>query len=146
MDIDGFNMMKKEELLEKITRQYLESKDFNGLPLFGFESEKESIIALIREGEIEINFGDKHLNPHIKAFELDDKDTQISRIESFGFEYACAYPTRRRLKKVVDINEFKGRPFTLKIALGEPQLNYAVFDLSVLESYRNESPLCLFHR
>jgi hypothetical protein len=39
---------------------------------------------------------------------------------------------------VVDSDEFKDRPFTLKIALGEPQLNYAVFDLSVLESYRND--------
>jgi hypothetical protein len=130
--------MKKEELLKKITRQYLESKDFNGLALSGFESERENIIALIREGKIEINFGDKHPNPHIKAFELDDKDTQISKIESIGFKYACAYPTREHLKKVVDVNKFKGRPFTLKIALGEPVLNYAVFDLSVLESYRND--------
>ena len=49
-------------------------------------------------------------------------------------EYACAYPTKDHLRKVVNINEFRDRPFTLKIALGEPQLNYAAFDLSVLES------------
>lgn len=130
--------MKKEKLLEKITKQYLESRDFNGLPLSVFKSEKENIIALVREGKVEINFGDKHPNPHIKAFELDDKDTQILKIESMGFEYACAYPTKQHLKKVVNVDDFKDRPFTLKIALGEPQLNYAVFDLSVLESYRND--------
>jgi hypothetical protein len=130
--------MKKEQLLEKITKQYLGSRDFNGLPLSSFESEKENIVALVREGKIEINFGDKHPNPHIKAFELDDKDTQILKIESMGFEYACAYPTKQHLKKVVNVDDFKDRPFTLKIALGEPQLNYAVFDLSVLESYRND--------
>ena len=130
--------MKKEILLEKITNQYLGSRDFNGLPLSVFKSEKENIIALVREGKIEINFGDKHPNPHIKAFELDDKDAQILKIESIGFEYACAYPTKEHLKRVVNIDEFKDRPFTLKIALGEPVLNYAVFDLSILESYRND--------
>lgn len=130
--------MKKEKLLEKITKHYLGSRDFNGLPLSAFKCEKENIIALIREGNIEINFGDNHPNPHIKAFELDDGDTQILKIESTGFEYACAYPTKEHLKKVVNFDEFKDRPFTLKIALGEPQLNYAVFDLSVLESYRND--------
>jgi hypothetical protein len=130
--------MKKEKLLERITKHYLGSRDFNGLPISAFKREKENIITLIREGNIEINFGDNHLNPHIKAFELDDKDTQILKIESAGFEYACAYPTKKHLKKVVDSDEFKDRPFTLKIALGEPQLNYAVFDLSVLESYRND--------
>ncbi|WXG47752.1 MAG: AAA family ATPase [Candidatus Atabeyarchaeum deiterrae] len=130
--------MKKEELLEKTTYQYLKSGDFNGLALSGLKSEKENIIALVREGTIEINFGDKHRNPHIKAFELDDKDLQILKIESIGLENACAYPTRKHLERVVDINKFKDRPFTLKIALGEPQLNYAVFDLSVLEAYRND--------
>lgn len=130
--------MKKDELLEKITHQYLKSRDFNGQALSGFESEKEHLIALVREGKIEINFGDRHPNPHIKAFELDDKDTQIAKIKSIGLEYACAYPTKEHLKNVVDVNEFKDIPFTLKIALGEPVLNYAVFDLSVLESYRND--------
>jgi len=130
--------MKKDELLEKITHQYLRSREFNGQALSGFESENEHIITLVREGKIEINFGDRHPNPHIKAFELVDKDAQIAKIKSIGFEYACAYPTKEHLKSVVNINEFRDRPFTLKIALGEPVLNYAVFDLSVLEFYRND--------
>jgi hypothetical protein len=130
--------LKKDELLKKITHQYLRSREFNGQPLRGLESEKEHIISLVRESKIEINFGDRHPNPHIKALELDDKDAQIAKIKSIGFEYACAYPTKEHLKNVVDVNEFKDRPFTLKIALGEPVLNYAVFDLSVLESYRND--------
>ncbi len=49
--------MKKEKLLEKITNQYLGSRDFNGLPLSVFKSEKENIIALVREGKIEIISG-----------------------------------------------------------------------------------------
>lgn len=130
--------MKKKEILDNITEQYLSSGDFNGLPLFALKSEKENIAKLVREGKIEINFGDNHSNPHIKALELDDKDTQVLKIESIGFENACAYPTKAHLKKVVNIDEFKDRPFTLKLALGEPQLNHAVFDLSILESYKND--------
>jgi len=130
--------MKKDELLEMITHQYLRSKEFNGKDLSGFESKKDHIIALVREGKIEINFGDRHPNRHIKAFELDNKDSQIAKIKNIGLEYACAYPTKEHLKSVVDINEFRDRPFTQKIALGEPVLNYAIFDLSVLESYRND--------
>jgi hypothetical protein len=130
--------MKKKEILDKITKQYLSSGDFNGLPLSALKSEKENIIKLVREGKIEINFGDNHPNPYIKALELDDKNTQILKIESVGFKNACAYPTKAHLKKVVNIDEFKDRPFTLKLALGEPQLNYAVFDLSILESYKND--------
>jgi len=130
--------MKKEKLLEKITKQYLGSKDFNGLPLFGLNSEKKNIIALILEGKIEINFGDNHPNPHIKALKLDGKDAQILKIESTGFDNACAYPTKEHLKTVVNIDEFRDRPFTLRLALGEPQLDFAVFDPSVLESYRND--------
>lgn len=130
--------MKKNKILEMITEKYLSSEKFNGQPLRDLESEKQSIIRLIQEGKIEINFGDKHINPHIKAFELDDKDTQIEKINRIGFSNACAYPTKEHLKTVVDINKFKNKPFTLKIALGEPVLNFAAFDLSVLEFYRND--------
>lgn len=130
--------MKEDEILARITNHYLRSREFNGLPLHDLESEKENIVNLVLQGKIEINFGDKHINPHIKAFELDNKDEQIFKVNGIGLNSACAYPTKEHLKTVVDVNEFKDRPFTLKIALGEPVLNYAVFDLSVLESYRND--------
>jgi len=130
--------IKKDEMLKIITEKYLSSEEFNGQPLRGLKSEKQYIITLIQEGKIEINFGDKHPNPHIKAFELDDKDTQIEKINRIGFSNACAYPTKEHLKNVVDINKFKNKPFTLRIALGEPTLNFGVFDLSVLEFYRND--------
>jgi len=130
--------IKKDEMLKIITEKYLSSEEFNGQPLRGLESEKQYIITLIQEGKIEINFGDKHPNPHIKAFELDAKDIQIEKINRIGFSNACAYPTKEHLKNVVDTNKFKNKSFTLRIALGEPTLNFGVFDLSVLEFYRND--------
>jgi hypothetical protein len=48
------------------------------------------------------------------------------------------------LKRAVNRAKYKGRPFTLRLALGEPQLAYAVFDLAVLELYRND-PRYYYH-
>ena len=130
--------MKKDRILKVITEKYLSSEEFNGYLLNGLASEKQNIIELVQEGKIEINFGDRHPNPHIKALELDDKGTQIEKIDRIGLSNACAYPTKDHLKTVVDFKKYEGKPFTLRLALGEPQLNYASFDLSILESYRND--------
>jgi hypothetical protein len=39
---------------------------------------------------------------------------------------------------VVDKAKYAGQPYTLMLALGEPQLNYRAFNLRVLEFYRND--------
>ena len=130
--------MKKEEILENITKKYLSSKEFNGFLLNDLEKDKEIIKELVEEEKIEINFGDKHPNIHIKAFESDDKKIQIEKIDNIGILDSCAYPTKQHLKSVDEVNRYKDKPFTFKIALGEPTLNFAPFDLNVLEIYRND--------
>lgn len=130
--------MAKKDLLNSITEKYLSSEEFNGYPLHSGESEKQIITELVQDGKIEINFGDQHPNPHIKAFDLGDKKTQIEKITNLGLSNACAYPTKEHLNTVVEPDKYKEKPFTLKIALGEPTLNFASFDLSVLEIYRND--------
>jgi hypothetical protein len=130
--------MDKDTLLEKIVRKYLSSEEFNGLPIHSFESEKKALIRLIKEGKIAINFGDNHPNPHIKALKLDPKAVQLTKLDSLGVENAVAYPAKKVLQNAVDQSKYVGKPFTLALALGEPQLNYASFDLSVLEFYRND--------
>ncbi|MCK4589057.1 MAG: AAA family ATPase [Nanoarchaeota archaeon] len=130
--------MDKEEILNEITNKYLSSEEFNGYSLYDLDNEKEKIIELVKDGKIDINFGDKHPNIHIKAFELDKKEIQIERINRLGLKGSCAYPTKEHLKKKVYYGKFKDKPFTRKMALGEPALNFAVFDLNVLEIYRND--------
>ncbi|MBU2639172.1 MAG: AAA family ATPase [Nanoarchaeota archaeon] len=130
--------MEKENLLKEITGSYLNSENFNGYLLYDLEQDKQKIIELVQKGKIDINFGDKHLNFYIKAFEPDDIQTQINKINDIGLKNCCAYPSRNHLKEKVYYGKFKNKPFTRKIALGEPTLNFAVFDLSVLEIYRND--------
>ena len=49
-----------------------------------------------------------------------------------------AYPSPSRLRSVVDPNAYAGRPFTLRLALGEPHLRHQAFDLRALEPFRND--------
>ena len=130
--------MNKAEILKTVTEKYLSSEEFNGQPISLFQKDKRALISLIREGKIEINFGDNHPNPHIKALKLDSKNTQIEKLSTLGLEQGCVYPTKKFLKTVVDSSKYNGKPFSLILALGEPQLNFAAFDLSILEYYRND--------
>ena len=53
-------------------------------------------------------------------------------------ESICVYPSRTYLENTVDRSSYSMVPFTLRLALGEPQLSFLAFDLSVLEIYRND--------
>jgi hypothetical protein len=141
-----YKIMEKDEILKKITNKYLDpikfgnnvSYEFNGYPLYEFEDDKEKIVELVNEEKIDINFGDNFPNFHIKAFNLDNKENQIKKIHALGLQNCCAYPSKKHLKEKIYYGKFKDKPFTRKIALGEPTLNFAVFDLSILEIYRND--------
>jgi len=89
-------------------------------------------------GDAELVFGDVHPNPHVKAFQVDPVDVQLQKIDSLGLEHACLYPSAKYLADVVDRSDYVGRPFTLRLALGEPQLELHSFDLRVLELYRRD--------
>jgi hypothetical protein len=135
-------MMTKESLLAAVTGQYLKSTDFNGLPVRA-GIQKELAIELIAEGLVSLNRGDRHPNPHVKAFTPEPIEDQIRKIKENGLD-GCLYPEPRHLQTVVVPSEYAGRPFTLCLALGEPQLSFKVFDRIVLEQYRND-PRYYFH-
>lgn len=134
--------MTKNDLLKTIIKFFLESREFNGISASTFEISKREIRGLIaelvKEGKVSICFGDIFPNPHVKAFNAEPIKTQIHKINTLGLQDACLYPEKEALIKIVDQTKFQDKPFTLKLALGEPQLSYYSFDLSVLEGYRND--------
>lgn len=100
---------------------------------------KEAMRLLIEKGLISLNFGDRHPNPHIKAFPAEEAEIQERKLEEASdLRHVCAYPTRCHLEKMVDPRDYPDEPFTRRLALGEPQLSLLAFDLSVLEIYRND--------
>jgi hypothetical protein len=134
-------------LLETVTSFYLESGDFNGVPvqeLGPLTSEARTDIRdAIAAGTISVNFGDRHPNPHINALDPEPIDTQLRKLEEQNLEGACLYPTEAHMQSVLPSDAFLDRPFTRRLALGEPQLRFYVFDTSILETYRND-PRYLF--
>ncbi len=52
--------------------------------------------------------------------------------------FIVLYPTPSVLKKIVRPRSYLGRPFSLMLACGCAQLEPRFFDLSVLETYRND--------
>lgn len=135
-----------DNILKKITEFYLNSGDFNGFPVrdiiqyfnVGENELKDILIFLIRERKVSLTFGDVHPNPHIKAFWEEPEEKQIEKLQKSKFENICVYPSSSHLKEVLDRSRYQDSPFTLRLALGEPQLSYESFDLSVLEFYRND--------
>jgi hypothetical protein len=139
-------MIELAALLARITGHYLESTDFNGIPLGQLQHEfsltkrqiRPAIKALIKAGQATVVFGDYHPNPHIKAYPSEAADEQIVKLRTADLTHVCAYPAPAHLEAIVDSRAYQDRPFTLRLALGEPQLNFSVFDLSILETYRND--------
>lgn len=135
--------MTPEQLLEAITSHYLQSGDFNGYPLreTGLAREElEPLVAELVEAElISLPIGMPHPNPYIKAFRARSVQVQLDGLAKLSdLTHLTAYPEAKHLETVVSRDDYAGRPFTLRMALGEGWLEPAFFDLSVLESYRND--------
>ncbi len=135
-------MSRNEELLASVVGFYIKSSDFNGLPIYRLQGDRDdildSIASLVRSEKVSVNFGDIHGNPHILAFEPHDVETQLSMLRKRNLSHACLYPTRSVLQQTLPDNDLKDRPFERELRLGEPQLSLRFFDLSILETYRND--------
>lgn len=138
-------MARRRPIAREALVYYLRSSDFNGLPVRELlvngwtpTALRSTLRRAIQKGKVFLVFGDKHPNPHIQAFAPDSIESQLSKLEGDGFLGGCVYPAMTLLKRAVDSSDYAGRPFTLRLALGSPQLDFEVFDLSVLEAYRND--------
>ena len=133
---------RMHELATKIADHYLNSPDFNGYSMRNIgcnEQERRQLVrALVVKELVTVNFGDRHPNPHILAFEAETREVQLRKLEEPDLINTCVYPHKNYLAVIVDPRVYDGRPFSYRLALGEPQLEFAAFDLPVLERYRND--------
>jgi hypothetical protein len=136
-----------QAVIEEVTKQYLESGDFNGYPVYALkqsfnisdEAAKVLLRELISDREIDVVFGNIHPNQHIKAFSDTTAEQQIEFLDTLEFsEHFCLYPTKEILANIEDKKDYGDEPYKEQLALGGGQLDFRVFDLSVLEHYRND--------
>lgn len=135
--------MNSTELLATITSHYLDSRDFNGYPLRNVELSRADLDSLLRDlvenNLISLHFGAPHPNPYIKAFPAPAADTQLELLSQLDdITHLTAYPERAYLEGTIEPDKYTGRPFSLRMALGEGALVPAYFDLRILEYYRND--------
>jgi len=136
----------KEIIQNKITEYYLKSQDFNGIPIWNLLSTigkewaeiKPLIQDLIKSDSIRIIDEKTDINPNIIRIRFEPLETQLEKANADKPGYMCLYPTKSILKKTVNPSDYNSEPYKLRLALGEPQLSYVSFDLSVLEFYRND--------
>ncbi|WP_372753755.1 hypothetical protein [Mariniflexile sp.] len=152
----------KKEIEQKIYEFFLESNDFNGIPLrqisstlmIDYKNSIDIIKELVKDDKVTIQ---SSTNPHIiysslypietQLKILDDakdwtvKEMKIGKISivSESTDYPiCIYPSRNLLKSNRDLDEFGEAIYTKALALGEPQLTPKFFDIEVLERYSND--------
>jgi len=136
--------MNTTQLLNIIIENYLESHDFNGLPLVkllsgtvadgDLKSMLEQLVSTDQIGVLSENEG----NPHIIQIGFPDIATQINSLKAYNPSHVCIYPRPVVLQSRVDQSTLQMTPYKLRLALGEPQLSFQAFDLAILEFYRND--------
>jgi len=156
--------MYKEKLLEEILNFYLESRDFNGLPLSDFISKfkKVSDAKKILEDFIKtekIDFYYDEGNPHVKRFDPSkNRKKQIEfllklpkkmkknvlcehkhiQMVNYGeFSNVCLYPSEKLLKEKIGNKKkyLEYPPFKKLVSFGKAQLDFLYFKIDVLDRY-----------
>lgn len=134
--------MLAEEIEELVAKHYMESSDFNGIPgqllkeQLGERYDPNILKTLILRRRIHLVSSQVFGNPHVHLLENIDPQQQVELLDS-GPGLFCLYPTKSLLSEKVDVSRYWNRPYTQELALGEPQLDWLVFDLEVLELYFN---------
>ena len=144
-------MNEKDPLTELAIQHYVASADFNGLfldqerPPFNLPRDaiRLRLHQLIQKEQVVVRFGENE-NPFIKSFPDPPIEEQLKRLSDSDLSFVVVYPSAKVLNERVDRGLYSGRPFSLRLALGEAQMGFHSFDLSVLECYRND-PRYYYH-
>jgi hypothetical protein len=141
----SISKVDKNAVISESARFYLESSDFNGIPL-GKLSERLNISCkeicdllrcLITENVVGI-LTSEWVNPHIIQFGFLDVKQQIISLDNPDPNHTCIYLKPPYLENFIPDTLYGNEPYRREIALGAPQLSFRIFDLMVLEHYRND--------
>ena len=128
-------MDKHKSILKEIVTYYLESPDFNGLPIYNMKQyDHDALCKLIDDGLVLVVSDREVPNPHIKVLKLNIPiEVQKSNV-SEATSYAVIYPTEKALA-CIDADLTK--PYTALLEKGHAQLEILFFNIEILERYAN---------
>ncbi|PHV19149.1 AAA family ATPase [Janthinobacterium sp. BJB446] len=131
-------------IYEAVERQYFESGDFNGMPIYAlkvfFDVDTPEFRSVLRKGiENEVLTANFHGNTHIKPFSKMPTAKVLEDFDSAEYpSHTCLYPHPSKLASSPRLSGYTQAPYELELAKGGGQLDFRTFDLSVLEHYRND--------
>lgn len=152
----------KEEIERIVYNFFINSNDFNGIPLrqiseelnIEYKTSIDYIKELVNEEKLSIQ---SSTNPHIisrshylidsqillledaKKVEVEYEDFAGIKIAIEKTEYPfCIYPSQKKLKLIRNLEYFEYSYYSKQLAIGEPQLKPFFFDIEVLERYCND--------
>lgn len=152
----------KTKIENKVFGFFVDSDDFNGIPLRNVSKELEidyvDSIDIIKELVIEDKISiQSSTNPHIiysrhypvgiqlkiledaKTWKVEEYKIGELTFQSENTEFPiCLYPSINLLSEKRDLKDFDNAPYSRRLALGEPQLKPVFFEIEVLERYSND--------
>ncbi len=142
---------------------FIESNDFNGIPLrqisnefdIWYKNSIDIIKELVKEESVSIQ---SSTNPYIIGFQHYPIEIQLKILEeakrneerviekigditivSENTEFPiCLYPSKKYLEENRNLSKFENEVYTKQLALSEAQLKPIFFDIEVLERYAND--------
>lgn len=133
-------MSIKNLIINKIIGYYINSTNFNGMPLIKLQQQlKENIgqfnqglTDLVKLGFIALNYTN---NPYIKQFKDFPVSEQLEQLNYGDPRYICVFPTEKSLRTRLFTEKYDDRPFTRMLFYGKPQLQAVYIDLCILDDY-----------
>lgn len=133
------------ELIKKVKRRYLNSRDFNGLHIRRdrtADAELEAAVELVEAGLVQVVGHSDYMNIHIRPWP--SRRTSIEQIaelrELTDDDYGVAlYPLAKAMESVKLPKRYEDAPFARAMARGRSTLEVAFFGADVLEGYRNDA-------
>ncbi|BAJ74526.1 hypothetical protein MTES_1562 [Microbacterium testaceum StLB037] len=133
------------ELLARVKKRYLGSRDFNGLHVSRRESSDtvlDAAIELVDAGLVQVVGPSDYMNIHIRPWpsRRTVSDQILELRELTENEYGVAlYPMAKAMKGVRLPKKYEQAPFSRAMARGRSTLEVAYFSTDVLEGYRNDA-------
>jgi hypothetical protein len=132
-------------VLGAIADHYLESGDYNGLPLAhldelgDLDDVLDAVRELVRSRQISIRAAVASGNPFIKRHPDWPVEKQLDLLQKDEPSMICLYPGREILQARPEIASYNKKPYEQRMALGDPQLTPVFFELEVLDRYRRDA-------
>jgi len=137
--------MDKSSVIKTVAEFYLQSPDFNGIPIGDLATRVDAtcdqlsvmLRELVDDDKVTV-LGGFSGNSHILRTGVPNNTRQLEALESPDIHHTCIYVRPDALAQFVADDLYGTEPYKRELALGVPQLSFRTFDLIVLEHYRND--------